>query len=225
MSINVKKRDLLDKFAKVDLYPVTCEPLSLGRSDFDFLDAVIKGGAHIIQLRDKLADKDQYRKKALRFREKTREHGILLILNDHADIAAEVDADGIHLGQDDLSVAQARELLPDKIIGVSTHNPEEARAAQAAGADYVNIGPIYQTQTKEGISYFLGPEKIRQISRDLIIPFTVMGGIKKSHIPELVACGAEKIALVTAVSKANNMNQAVKELRDLINNEKALQNK
>ena len=217
MPNNVKKTDLLDKFAKVDLYPVTCEKLSLGRTDLDFLKAVIDGGAHIIQLRDKEADKASYREKALLFRKLTRANNVLLILNDHVDIAVEVGADGIHLGQDDMPLKEARALLPDKIIGISTHNLDEALDAQTGGADYVNIGPIYPTQTKDGINYFLGPDKITEIGAKLSIPFTVMGGIKEHHLPELVRAGAQKIALVTAVSQADDMAEAVKRLRHIIN--------
>ena len=102
---------------------------------------------------------------------------MLLIINDHVDIALAVDADGVHLGQEDLPLAAARRIAPELLIGISTHSREEALKAQGEGADYVNIGPIFPTRTKEGVTRFLGPEAIPGIAAGLEIPFTVMGGI------------------------------------------------
>ncbi len=211
-----KKQERLEAFAPVDLYPVTCETLSAGRSDFEVLDGIIAGGARIVQLRDKNADKRTLYEKALRFRNVTAAHGVLLMINDHVDIAIAVDADGVHLGQDDLPLAAARDLIPDKIIGISSHNLEEALAAQQEGADYVNIGPIFPTGTKEGVNSYLGPAAIRQISPQLSIPFTTMGGINLDNIKQVLAAGARKVAVVTAVTKAADIAAAVERLRGCI---------
>ena len=156
----MNRKSRKEKFLQVDLYPVTCERLSAGRSNLDLLEAAIRGGAKIIQLREKeLPTGDLYRM-ALAFRKITAEAGMLLIINDRVDIALAVDADGVHLGQEDLPLSAARRIAPELLIGISTHSREEALKAQGEGADYVNIGPIFPTRTKEGVSRFLGPEAI-----------------------------------------------------------------
>lgn len=203
-------------FLQTDLYPVTCERHSAGRSNLEVLEAAIRGGAKIIQLREKeCAAGDLYRM-ALRFRKVTSEAGMLLIINDHVDIALAVDADGVHLGQEDLPLEAARRIAPDLLIGISTHSREEALKAQSDGADYVNIGPIFSTRTKEGVKGYLGPESIAGIAEGLEIPFTVMGGIKSANIDPVLAQGARRVAVVTAVTLADDMVQAVSSLREKI---------
>src|SRR5574340_262344 len=190
------------KFLQTDLYVVTCERHSAGRSNLEVLEAAIRGGARIIQLRQKEGTAFELYRMALRFRKATADAGIMLIINDHVDIALAVKADGVHLGQEDLPLAAARTLAPDLLIGVSTHSREEALAAQQGGADYINIGPIFPTRTKEGVKRFLGPEAIPGIAAGLEIPFTVMGGINGANIEEVVAQGARRVAVVTAVTMA-----------------------
>lgn len=211
--VSVARQGRRDRFAEIDLYPVTCEPLANGRSDDEVLRAVIAGGARIVQLRDKDAPPATFYAKALRFRELTAAHGVLLIINDHVAIARDVQADGVHLGQEDMSLAQARDQLPDQLIGVSTHSLEEALAAQAAGADYLNIGPIFPTRTKHGLGASLGPAAITAIAPHLTLPFTVMGGINASNLAQVLAQGARRVAVVTAVTQAPDMAQAVRDLR------------
>lgn len=210
--MNTRKAERLARFTTIDLYVVTCAPLSRGRRNEEVLEAVIAGGGHIIQLRDKEASPREFYAMAQRFRERTRAAGILLIINDYLDIALAVDADGVHLGQDDLPLEAARRLAPELIIGRSTHSLEQALEAQAGGADYVNIGPIFPTGTKEH-STALGSDAIRTIAPHLYIPFTVMGGINLSNIDEVVAAGARRIAVVTAVTQADDMVAAVRALR------------
>jgi thiamine-phosphate pyrophosphorylase len=210
------RQALRRRFRAIDLYPVTCEALSAGRRDADVLEAAIAGGARIIQLRDKQAGTGKLYEKAKYFRARTREKGLLLIINDHVDIAMAVDADGVHLGQDDLPLSAARALLPDKLIGASTHNLAEAEAAAAGTADYINIGPIFPTGTKEGVSTFLGPDAITHIGGRVRVPFTVMGGINADNLDTVLAAGARRIAVVTAVTQAPDMVAAVRELRQRI---------
>ncbi|GBE16031.1 thiamine-phosphate synthase [bacterium BMS3Abin14] len=184
----------------------------------EVLDGLIRGGARIVQLRDKDASKGDLYQVAMRFREITSKAGILLIINDHVDIALAVDADGVHLGQDDLPVEAARRIGPDLLVGISTHTLGEALAAQSSGADYINIGPIFYTGTKGGISDFLGPEAITAIGSGLEIPFTVMGGIKQTNIHEVLARGARRIAVVTALTQATDIAAAVRAMRGAISN-------
>lgn len=217
MSTPLIHDERVQKFRDIDIYPVTAEALSNGRSDFDVLDGIIAGGARVIQLRDKMSSVRELYSKAKRFRDVTAANEVLLIINDHIDIAIAVDADGVHLGQDDFPAAIARAMIPDKIMGCSTHTLEEAEQAERDGADYVNIGPIYATGTKQGLHTFLGPEMITRIAPHLSVPFTVMGGIKQSNLPDVLAAGAARIAVVTAITQAPDIATAVRDFRGQIN--------
>ena len=204
-------------FDRVDIYPVTCERLSAGRSNLEVLQAVIEGGARIVQLREKEYSKKDLYHLGLSFREITAKAGILLIINDHIDIALAVEADGVHLGQDDLPLKVARELAPKLLIGVSTHSSEQAIQAQMDGADYINIGPIFPTTTKEGVEDSLGTEAIAKISPNLEVPFTVMGGINELNLDQVLANGARRVAMVTAITRAADIAARVRSLKEKIN--------
>ena len=210
------KQQRLKAFAQVDLYPVTCEEWSNKRSDFDVLDAVVMGGAKIIQLRDKNSSKRNLYEKAVKFREVTRKAGVLLIINDHLDIAVTADADGVHLGQDDFPLHIAKKFYPNLIIGASTHSLDDALTSENDGADYINIGPIFPTETKRVVKKFLGPELIQTVSRYITIPFTVMGGINSDNLDRVLAVGAKKIAMVTAITMAHDMIKTIREFRKRI---------
>lgn len=203
-------------FKQVDIYPVTCERLSNGRSNLEVLKAVIQGGARIIQLREKEYSGKKMYDLALKFREITTKAGVLLIINDHVDIAMAVEADGVHLGQDDFPLNAAKKIAPELLIGASTHSLKEAIQAQKEGADYINIGPIFPTGTKEGIERFLGPEAIAAISPAIDVPFTVMGGISESNIDQVLTNGARRVAMVTAITRAPDITAKVKALREKI---------
>jgi thiamine-phosphate pyrophosphorylase len=138
---------------------------------------------------------------------------VLLIINDHLDIALAVGGDGVHLGQDDLPLMAARRLAPDLVIGISTHSLEEALDAQRQGADYVNIGPVFATSTKAGVDRGLGPEAIASIGSRLSVPFTVMGGITAVNLDEVLAAGARRIAMITAITQAADIAETVQLFR------------
>lgn len=214
----------------VDIYPVSCERLAAGRNDREWLDGVLAGGAAIVQLRDKDSDDGKLLEKAQYFRRKTQEAGALFLVNDRLDIALLSDADGIHLGQDDLPPDTVRKLAPDMIIGLSCNSEEQAmalgRLEQRGGCpvSYYNIGPIYPTGTKEGLASFLGPQAIERFSRHCCLPFTVMGGIKAGHFPEIVGLGVRRIAVVTAISQAEDIAAETGRLRNMIADERRKQN-
>jgi thiamine-phosphate pyrophosphorylase len=212
----VKKEERMLLFQQVDVYPVTCERLSGGKSNLQVLEAVIQGGAKIIQLREKEYPKRDLYNLALKFREISTRAGVLLIINDHVDIALAVDADGVHLGQEDLPVQVARNLAPELLIGVSTHSLEQALQAEKNGADYINIGPIFSTKTKKGVGRSLGPGAISEISPRIKVPFTVMGGINEENIEEVLAKGARRVAMVTAITKAADITAQIKSLKEKI---------
>lgn len=195
----------------VTIYPVSCERLARGRGDEQWLDSVLAGGAKIVQLRDKHSPDRRLLEKARYFRRRTAEAGVLFLMNDRFDIALLAGADGLHLGQNDLPPEEVRRLAPDLIIGQSCNTEAQARRLgqqEQRGElvlSYYNIGPIYPTGTKEGLMEFIGPHAIGAYSRHCSLPFTVMGGIKYQHIDELVHFGAKRIAVVTAITEAEDM--------------------
>ena len=211
----VPKSDPLD----FDLYPVTCQKLSRGRSDLEVLDALISGGARAVQLREKDLSLRDFFELARAFRERTARTGMTFIVNDHVDVCRAVDADGVHLGQDDFPVREARRLLgPQTIIGVSTHSVEQALQAVNDGADYINVGPIFATQTKEHTGPPVGLDLFRQVRQQVKIPITVMGGINLDNLDQVLATGADRIAVVSAVVGAEDIAATVREFRRRIHN-------
>lgn len=206
----------MEKFRRAGLYLVTSQALSRGRSTEEIVKMALAGGVRLIQLREKDMSLPQLIKLAEKIRAMTKKTGALLIINDRLDVALAVGADGVHLGQDDLPVASARKIAPDLIIGASTHSLKEALAAQRAGASYVNIGPLFPTRTKKWDKKYLGIRKMKQIASKIKVPFTVMGGIKAEHIPDLVKAGAGTIAVVTAVTAVDNPQKAAKQFLALI---------
>ena len=196
---------------EVGVYPVSCEKLAAGRTDQEWLDQVIAGGAKIVQLRDKESNDRELLAKARYFREKTREAGVLFFLNDRLDIALLSDVDGMHVGQKDLLPDEIRKLAPDILIGFSCNTEEQTITLgkeveqEKSAVSYYNIGPLFETGTKEGLHHFLGAEGINDFSRHCTLPFTVMGGIKLNHLDELLRAGARRVAVVTAISMAEDI--------------------
>lgn len=212
----MNREERIGKMRHVDIYPVTAQDLSEGRSNLDVLDAVLAGGAKIIQLREKNWEKKALYEAALVFRERTRRAGALLIINDHVDVALAVEADGVHLGQEDLPVSAARIIAPGLIIGASTHSLDQALEAEAAGADYVNIGPIFPTRTKQTATPSLGPDAIREICLHIGVPVTTMGGINLENIHHVLDAGAQRVAMVTGITRATDICARVRELRRIM---------
>ena len=194
------------------LHVLTDEVLQSTFSHIELTRLAIKGGADAIQFRQKDGSTRQMIETGRRMRRICSDAGVTFIVNDRIDVAIAAEADGVHLGQDDLPIAEARKLAPDLIIGGSSHSLDEALEVQAAGASYVNIGPLFPAKTKAWQGEFLGIDGLKAIAPHLSIPFTVMGGIKPEHIPALCAAGARTIAVVTAVTAAPEPGQAAREL-------------
>jgi thiamine-phosphate pyrophosphorylase len=203
-------------FEEADLYVVITEAFCAGRPALEVLTRTLEAGVRLVQLREKDLDGRRLYLRALDFRRMTAAAGALLIVNDRVDIAMAVDADGVHVGQDDMPVSAVRRIAPQLIVGVSTHSLDEALAAQEAGASYVNIGPIFATQTKSTPIAPLGLEAIDKIAPQLRIPWTTMGGIKSSNIAAVVSWGARHPAVMTAVTAAANPAAAARGLREEI---------
>lgn len=196
---------------EVTVYPVSCEKLAGGRSDKEWLDQVLAGGAKVVQLRDKESNDAHFLEKAHYFRKRTREAGALFLVNNRLDIALLADADGIHVGQQDLPPDEIRKLAPDMIIGASCNSLAEVKTLETDvqrnqnSVSYFNIGPLFATKTKQGLHSFLGVDVVRQVQSFAPLPFTVMGGVKFEHIDDLVAAGAKRLAVVTALSQADDI--------------------
>ena len=206
----------MDRFKATDLYVVITGAFCSGRDPVDVLEDVLAAGVRLIQFREKEMTGTELYELGSAFRERTAEAEALLIVNDRVDVAIAIEADGVHLGQSDLPVDVAANIAPGLIVGASTHNLQEALGAQAAGADYVNIGPIFDTQTKDVPTGVVGPEMLDAVTPHLSIPFSCMGGIKAGNIAEVVERGARHPAVVTAVTAADDVGTAAAELRELV---------
>lgn len=205
------------------LYALTDSRLSLGRSVEEVAAALLKAGVKILQYREKKAKAGKMLEECIALRRLTREAGACFIVNDHIHIAMLVDADGVHVGQEDLPVGAVRELLgPQKIIGLSTHNPDQAKAAVAAGADYIGVGPIFATQTKEDVCAPVGYEYLDWVAANIDLPFVAIGGIKIHNIAEVVSHGARCCALVSELVGAPDIAGQVAKVRQEIAKGKAL---
>ncbi|MDQ0114912.1 thiamine phosphate synthase [Paenibacillus harenae] len=181
------------------LYAITGEQFHPNRDLIEVMEEAIVGGVDIIQLRDKTSGKPELLRKARALRELTRKHGVIFIVNDHIDVAMEVDADGVHLGQGDVSLPEARKLVGEKIIGISTHALQEAWLAQQQGADYIGVGPVYRTATKADVVDPVGVSYVREVTQNIRIPFVAIGGIKLSNVDEVIAAGATRICAVSEI--------------------------
>jgi thiamine-phosphate pyrophosphorylase len=190
------------------VYGITAAKFSAGRSNIEVVQQMIKGGIRLIQYREKRPHKSfaEMLDECRTIRNLTREAGVLFIINDYPAIAQLVDADGVHVGQDDFPVPAVRQLIgPHKLIGLSTHGPEQAAAAVAAGADYIGVGPIYSTQTKEDVCAPVGLGYLDHVVRTCPLPFVAIGGIKEHNLGEVLAHGATTVCLVTEIVGATDI--------------------
>jgi thiamine-phosphate pyrophosphorylase len=168
----------------------------------DMTRTVLEAGVRFIQYREKNRTRREIYNEALLLRPLTRSFGATLIINDHADIALAVDADGVHLGQDDLPLKEARKIMGGKLIGISTHSPDEAREAEAGGADYIGFGPVFHTTTKDAGAP-KGVEGVRLIKRNVGIPLVAIGGIHATDVGSLFEAGADAVAVATAICRGD----------------------
>ena len=206
----------LRRAALCGLYVIT-ENLGSVASHEEIACAALSGGARIIQLRDKALTPQLLYPIALRLRRLTRRHRALLLINDRPDLALACDADGVHLGPDDLPPHAARRVLgPHRLIGVSCGTPEEARRALQSGADYVGAGAIFLTQTKLDAGEPIGLHGLRAIVEATSLPVAAIGGVSQSNIAELADCGAAMACVVSAVSRSGDEKQMTHATRELI---------
>jgi thiamine-phosphate pyrophosphorylase len=212
-------------FTQVLVYMVTDPLLSGGRSELDVIRAAAAGGVRLVQYRDKLADAPTYLEKARAISKLCRELGVWLLLNDRVDVAARIDCDGVHLGQSDLPTAEAKRILgPGKLVGRSTHSAEQVRRACGEGADYVNIGPVFPTSTKEVSMAPVGLEGVSAAMFAASVPVTTMGGICMANAAEVILAGADRVAVVTAITRAPDIARAARDLVELVERTRSQRN-
>lgn len=180
------------------------------------LAAALRGGVDVFQLRDKHAADDALLAKAREARRACDEAGALLVVNDRPDVARAAGADGVHVGQDDAPVDEARALIgPGGLVGVSTHSPEQVEAACAAGADYIGVGPVFETPTKEGRPA-VGLELVAFAAAHATVPFFAIGGIDAGNVARVAAAGATRVAVVRAIALAPDPEGVARSLRAVI---------
>jgi len=183
----------------------------------DIAREAIEGGASVIQLREKEMKARELVETGLKLRALTAEKGVKFIVNDRVDVARAVDADGVHLGQEDLPLAMAREILgPDKVIGISASSIQEALAAEREGADYIGLGAVFATRTKGDAGRPVGVEMVREVVRRVSIPVVAIGGIDLDNVGQVVRAGADGIAVVSAVTTVSDVAGAARRLLNRI---------
>jgi len=204
--------------ARWRLYVITDERVSRGRSHLQVAEAAILGGADVLQLRDKESSSGRLFQVAMQLRKLTREAKVPLIVNDRLDIALAADADGVHVGQADLPASVARSILgPGRILGVSAETVAEAVAAAEDGADYLGVGPVFEARgTKPDAGLPLGLELIAEIRRHCRLPIVAIGGINAENARRVRDAGADAVAVISAVSSADDIAQAARRLKRLL---------
>lgn len=198
------------------IYGITGDNFAHGKSNLECVKAMIEGGIKIIQYRDKTKSIKEKVKEAREIRELCKRNGVIFIVNDHVDIAILVDADGVHIGQDDMDPSDVRKLIGDnKIIGLSTHSEEQGMKAYLnPDVDYIGVGPIFPTTTKDTAPVGLG--YLEYAVKNLHLPFTAIGGIKEHNLHEIISKGAKNVCLVSDIVGADNITEKVKELQKLM---------
>jgi len=215
------EQNLLSKLLRRDktkhiagLYVIIDTRALKGRSHLEVASQVISGGSKIIQLRDKLRSKRELLAIARQLRNLCAEHNVLFIINDHLDIALAAEADGLHLGQDDLPIKVARQLLSiDKILGCSVTTVDQATTAESEGADYIAVGSIYPTTSTETATV-VSLERLRQVRQATSLPLVAIGGINKDNAAEVMAAGANSVAVISAVLEAEAPKEATRQIID-----------
>jgi thiamine-phosphate pyrophosphorylase len=199
------------------LYLVTDRRLSLGRTTIEIVRAAVEGGVTCVQLREKHASTREFLDEARRVRELLAGTNVPLIINDRLDVALAVGADGVHLGQTDMHISDARRLVGERlVIGISAESVADAIRAEAEGADYIGVSPVFTTPTKMDTAPPLGLEGLRAIRRTVRLPLVAIGSIRHDNAAEVLRAGADGLAVVSAIVSAPCPRTAAAALRQQI---------
>jgi len=202
---------------QIDLYFITDRNLTK-KTIIDDARAAIKAGVKIVQYRDKEVSTKSMIEEAKKIKEECDRNNVLFIINDRIDICLAVGADGVHVGQDDMPYDIARKLLPDKIIGLTAHNVDEAIEAEKLGADYIGVSPIFETTTKLDAGPAAGIELIKHIKDKIKIPFVAIGGINQENLDGVLKAGAKSVAIMSALLTKDDVEEEAKKLISKIRN-------
>lgn len=195
------------------LYLLTDRKILKGRDLIRAVEEAIRGGVTLLQLREKEASTREYYELALKMKELTHSFKLPLIINDRLDIALAADADGLHIGQEDLPLTAARKLLgPGKILGLSVSNVQEAMYGEQNGADYLGAGAVYHTGSKDMAEPPIGPEELKRIKDAVSIPVVAIGGIGLSNIHEVKETGVDGVAVISAILGSQEIEGTAREL-------------
>ena len=207
----------MEFFGDCTLYLITDRSLSRGRSTADVVREAVAGGVDVVQLRNKEEQTADVVLEGLRVHEITERHGVPLIVNDRIDVALAIEAEGAHVGQTDLPVPLARKLMPrPALLGVSTSSVDMAICAQQQLADYIGYGPIYRTGTKETAASPRGTGMIHDVLKAIDIPLVALGGISSRNVSNVVAAGADHVAVCSAIVAAEDVRRAASTLKESI---------
>ncbi|MBE9488093.1 MAG: thiamine phosphate synthase [Bacteroidetes bacterium] len=199
------------------IYLVTDSTLSLGRPLEWIVEEAVKGGATIVQLREKDCSTHDFLELAIKLREILHKYNVPLIINDRVDIALASDADGVHIGQSDMPYAVVRKILgSDKIIGLSVENMEQAHEAESLDVDYIAVSPVFSTNTKTDTSDAMGLEGVKKVASFSKHPIVGIGGMNKDTIKSVIEAGAKGVAIVSAIVSAESPQSATRQLLNLI---------
>lgn len=198
------------------LYAVTDRSWLHGKTLYEQVEQALKGGVTFVQLREKNLNKEQVLKEAVAIKALCKQYQVPFVINDQVELALAVDADGVHVGQSDMEALQARAKLgPNKIIGVSVQTVEQAMLAEQQGADYLGVGAVFATTSKDDATKVCF-QTLQAICRAVTIPVVAIGGINKNNLEQLSTSGISGIAVISSIFAQNNIEQASKELKEII---------
>ena len=208
------KAEMRDKLAQsLLLYAVTDRHWLGNRTLYDVVRESLEGGVTFLQLREKDLDDENFYKEAVRLQQMAREYGVPFVVNDNVDIAVRMDADGVHVGQSDMEAGDVRALIgPDKILGVSAQTVEQAVLAEKRGADYLGVGAVFPTGSKDD-AVEVSHETLKAICEAVSIPVVAIGGITVNNTPELAGSGICGIAVISAIYGQKDIYQATVSLK------------
>ncbi len=203
------------RFPETDIYSITASQFSRGRSNIDVARQILEASVKIIQYREKDFSMLQKYRECVAIRDLTARYGACFIVNDDVHLALAVESDGVHVGQDDLPPEKVREIIGDKmVLGLSTHSPEQAQKAVESGvADYIGVGPLYQTFTKKDVQPAVGLQYLDYVVSNHRIPFVAIGGVKENNVAEVIKHGAKCVCLVTEIVGAEDIGAKIQAIR------------